>query len=269
MNAWQTLGFWDLKAGLLRLEIPPDAGVIVHTSVTAFGPIDGGVECLLDVLRASYAAVLAPTFTYKTMLVPEVGPPGNAMQYGSGADANRMAEFFSPDLPADRLMGALPEKLRLHPQARRSMHPILSFSGLGGPDAIASQTLEEPLAPVRLLAENNGWVLLLGVNHTVNTSIHYAERLAGRRQFTRWALTAQGVAECPGFPGCSDGFQALAPRLSGITHATIVGQALIQALPLVELIPIARQAGEQDPLALLCDNFYCERCQAVREGLKR
>ena len=132
-----------------------------------------------------------------------------------------------------------------------------------------SQTLAEPLAPVRLLAEKGGWVLLLGVNHTVNTSIHLAERLAGRMQFTRWALTAQGVVECPGFPGCSDGFEKLAPRLARVIHATLVGQALVQALPLAALIPIARQEFERDPLALLCDNFYCERCQAVREQVKR
>jgi aminoglycoside 3-N-acetyltransferase len=62
--------------------------------------------------------------------------------------------------------------------------------------------LDDPLAPVGALAEENGTVLLIGVNHTVNTSIHYAEKIAGRKQFIRWALTPQGVRECPGFPGC-------------------------------------------------------------------
>ena len=66
---------------------------------------------------------------------------------------------------------------------------------------MAVQTLAEPLAPIGALAQRGGWVLLLGVNQTVNTSLHYAERLAGRPQFTRWALTYEGVRECPQFPG--------------------------------------------------------------------
>ena len=68
-------------------------------------------------------------------------------------------------------------------------------------------------APVGALAEENGTVLLIGVNHTVNTSIHFAEKLAGRRQFIRWALTRDRVVECPGFPGDSEGFEILATDL--------------------------------------------------------
>jgi aminoglycoside 3-N-acetyltransferase len=261
-------GFDELKAGLARLEIPPDAPVIIHAALSAFGPVDGGARSLLEALQACFTSILAPTFTYKTMLVPEVGPPGNGMSYGSAADANRMAEFYSPDLPADRLMGVLPETLRLSPNAERSMHPILSFSGIGAGEYLQAQSLAEPLAPIRLLFEKEGWVLLLGVNQTVNTSIHYAEYLAGRKQFVRWALTQQGVVACPGFPGCSDGFETLSPKLAEISRVNQFGQAIIQAVPLAQLIPVARQMVAGDPLALLCENSYCERCQAVREMFK-
>jgi aminoglycoside 3-N-acetyltransferase len=210
-----------------------------------------------------------PTFTYKAMLTPEDGPANNAMVYGSGKDANRMAEFFTPEMPADRLMGAVAETLRRHPQASRSSHPILSFAGMNAEDAIRSQTLGEPLDPIRELMEAQGWVLLLGVNHTVNTSIHYAERLAGRKQFVRWALTAKGVQECPGFPGCSNGFQALEPHVEEITQRVSVGPAIIQALPLAQMVEIARALIVANPLALLCDRSDCERCQAVQDDVMK
>jgi len=40
----------------------------------------------------------------------------------------------------------------------------------------------------------------------------------------RWALTAEGVVECPGFPGCSQGFQALESDLEGVTRSANVGR---------------------------------------------
>ena len=63
-----------------------------------------------------------PTFTYKTMLTPLTGPEHNAITYGSGEAQNRMAEFFTPRMPADPLMGIIPETFRNH-AARRTLDP--------------------------------------------------------------------------------------------------------------------------------------------------
>lgn len=229
----------------------------------------GGAETVVAALLSLGSPLVMPTFTYKTIVIPQVGPGQNALSYGSGRDANRMAEFYRPDMPADRLMGRIPETLRKHPQARRSSHPILSFAGWKVDRALQDQSLDEPLAPIRVLVEEAGWVLLLGVNHTVNTSIHYGERLAGRRQFLRWALTPEGVVTCPGFPGCSDGFEALAPDLEKFTRRTRIGKASVLALPLQPLIEIVQQKIEGDPLALLCERDDCERCSALRCEIAR
>jgi aminoglycoside 3-N-acetyltransferase len=104
----------------------------------------------------------------------------------------------------------------------------------------------------------------MGVDHTVNTSIHYAERLAGRRQFLRWALTPKGVVECPGFPGCSAGFQAIAADMEKFTRQVQIGNALVQALPLKMLFKVVVARIKKDPLALLCQQEDCERCNAIR-----
>ncbi|MCJ7529735.1 MAG: AAC(3) family N-acetyltransferase, partial [Anaerolineales bacterium] len=126
----------------------------------------------------------------------------------------------------------------------------------------------DPLAPIGVLAESQAYVLLVGVNHTVNTSIHYAEKLAGRKQFLRWALTPAGVVACSGWPGTSSGFQQIAPHVEAITRRVQVGQSEIQAIPLVELINTAKALIEADPLALLPDESDGDlRARAVREDV--
>ncbi|HEX6033513.1 MAG TPA: AAC(3) family N-acetyltransferase, partial [Anaerolineales bacterium] len=192
--------------------------VIAHASLKPFGSIQGGAECVLKAMLASFASVLMPTHTYKTKVIPDVGPPNNGIVYGSGRDHNKMAQPFYLDMPADPLMGILPETLRCHPLAVRTAHPILSFAGVNAAYLLSMQTLEEPLAPIGALAEQDGWVVLINVDHTVNTSIHYAERRAGRKQFVRWALGEDRVVECPNYPGDSMGFQAIEEHIQSDTR---------------------------------------------------
>lgn len=262
------LSYRDILNGLKVLQIEPDRPVIVHSSLSAFGEVRGGAETLLGALLTAFNAVMMPAFTYKTMLVPEHGPEENALGYGDGKDLNRMAEFYTSGMPADPLMGVVAEKLRLLPQAHRSAHPILSFAGVGVSKALKTQTIADPLAPVGALAARGGWALLLGVDHSANTSIHYGERLAGRKQFVRWALTPRGVQECPGFPGCSDGFEALSGLVAGITRRVKIGQAQVRALPLEPMLETVQLVIKSDPLALLCSRPACQRCDAVRQAAR-
>jgi aminoglycoside 3-N-acetyltransferase len=257
-----------LLQGLRALGLPPAAPVIAHASLSAFGHVEGGALTLARALAAAFpAGLLMPAFTYKTMLIPETGPPDNALDYGLDFDRNRMAEFWRSDLPVDRLIGATAEALRGLPGAQRSTHPILSFCGVNAWRRLAAQTLEQPLAPIFSLRADGGWVLLLGVDHTANTSLHAAEALAGRRRFTRWVLTSAGVAACPNFPGCSDGFEAAAPVLAAHTRTAWVGAARLRALPLSALFSEIAPRLRADPGWLLCSHSYCARCAAVRLGL--
>lgn len=260
------LTFRDFSTALRRLRIDSSRPVIAHASLSAFGEVQGGADTLVGAVLTNFHTVMMPVFTYKTMVTPAVGPENNGIRYGSGQDSNLMAEIYHPDMPADRLMGCVPERLRQHPKAQRSNHPILSFAGVNAEQALASQTLHEPFNPLRACIQEKGWVLLLGVNHTVNTSIHYAEKLAGRKQFVRWALTRQGVVACQGWPGCSAGFQAIAPRLGKVARCEDVGRSQIQAVPLTRLMEVVCALLAEDPLALLCRQMDCGRCQAVRRS---
>ncbi|HEY3475906.1 MAG TPA: hypothetical protein VGK56_14945, partial [Anaerolineales bacterium] len=97
-----------------------------------------------------------------------------------------------------------------------------------------------------------------------NTSIHYAEKLAGRRQFIRWALADDRVVECPNYPGDSIGFDAIQPYLTADTRRVEIGEAFIHAIPLQRLFEVVQALIKKDPLALLCKRPDCERCNAVR-----
>jgi aminoglycoside 3-N-acetyltransferase len=222
------------------------------------------VRSVIGALTHLCGGIMMPTFTYNTMVVPEDGPENNGLAYGSRNEHNGLAELWSPDMHADPMMGVIPETLRQMDGAERSTHPVLSFAAIGLSEALATQSLEEPLAPIGWLADREGEVLLLGVDHTRNTAIHFGERRAGRKQLVRWALTPEGALECPNFPGDSDGFAAIAPRLAGVARFTSVGQAVLQRIPLRDLLHIVEGWIREDPQALLCARPECERCNSVR-----
>jgi aminoglycoside 3-N-acetyltransferase len=254
----------DFTAGFTKLDIDRTSPVIVHASLSAFGEIRGGGASMLDALLSSYDRIIMPVFTYKTMIIPEVGPPDNGINYGSGKDTNQNAEIYHPDMPADKMMGVLAESFRKRPDVQRSSHPILSFAGKTSQSILDGQMIHDPLLPIQNLVDQEGWVLLMGVDQTVNTSIHLGEKLAGRKQFIRWSLTADGIVACRGFPGCSYGFEALSPRLEEVISSARVGEAYIQAMPLFTLMEVVCGMLRENPLALLCERPDCQRCNEVR-----
>lgn len=263
----------ELLAGFGALPIRGQA-VIAHGSFKSLGQVQGGPRVVVDALVKTCGSLIMPTFTYQTMVTPLVGPPNNALDYAA-EERNRTrrdgvgtldALPFRHDTPADEEMGILAETLRQHAAANRSFHPILSFAGVNADFALGRQTIYDPFAPIGALAEKNGWALLIGVDHTVNTSIHYAEKLAGRKQFVRWALTRKRIVQCPNFPGDSAGFEEIAQYLEDDLVAVTIGEARIQAVQLNSLFDKVKLLLKQDPLALLCQRSQCVRCNEIRKS---
>src|SRR6266498_265509 len=259
------LGYDELKSAFQELGLA-NKPIIAHASLQPFGYIQNGADTVVQALSDSVQSLIMPTFTYKTMITPEVGPPNNGITYGIDGDLNKMAQPFTINMPADPMMGILPEALRNHPSAQRTSHPILSFAGLRADSVLGTQTLNEPLTPISALAEEDGWTVLINVDHSVNTSIHFAEKLAGRKQFLRWAIMENRVVECPNFPGDSSGFNAIATYIQPDTRRVNIGEAFIQAIPLRRLFEAVQELIKLDPLALLCQRTDCERCNAVRNA---
>lgn len=239
--------FSDLKTALTDLGLRKSL-VLVHAS----DALDA--ETLLNALLETTRGIITPTFTYKSVL--ETNSPKDVAQ----------AEAFHPDLPTDESLGKFPESLRKYPTAKRSAHPILSFAGIQTEAVLQTQTTYDPFAPIEALANQDGFVLLAGADHRADFSIHYGEKLAGRMQFIRWALTQNGIVECPSCPGDAEGFGVIAPFLEKYTRRVDVDGVYLQAIPLKEILQVAVKKIHEDPYAFLCGRPECELCEAVRWG---
>jgi aminoglycoside 3-N-acetyltransferase len=102
---------------------------------------------------------------------------------------------FDPRVTPTRWIGRIPEVFRTLPGVRRSAHPASSFSARG-PNArkiVARHPLDHCLgerSPLARLYDLRAHVLLLGVDHRRNTSLHLAEyraRYPGKREIEQGA----------------------------------------------------------------------------------
>lgn len=245
--------FLNLKSALSDLSLSKRR-VLVHASPVL------DADALLESLLETTSGFITPTFTPKSLLPLDYHP------VHTKAEVSSLAQAFTPSTPADEAFGDFAERVRNHSKAKRSLHPVLSFAGIGADALINSQTLPEPYAPIVALAEEEGVILLAGMDQRVNFSIHYGEKIAGRMQFIRWALTEKGVIECPYFPGDSEGFNAIALTIKPITRQTEVDGITLQAIPAKDLLRAVVNKIHEDAYTLLCGRPDCERCEAVRWG---
>jgi aminoglycoside 3-N-acetyltransferase len=262
------LTYRSLTQAFGQLDMQPGGMLLAHVADDFAAQVGGGADTVLGALLASTAGLLMPAFTLRCQVVPEVGPADNGLDYRAQHDLSQQAEFFRPQLSVDANLGKVAEALRQKQGATRSMHPLLSFCGWQADELLTAQSLESPLAPLAQLAACDGDILLLGAGQRDNVAIHYAEAMAGRRQFIRWALTPAGVRQCPGMPGCAEGFEALEPRLTGIGRSLELTGRPAQLLPLRDLVHAVVGWIRQDPRALLCTRADCAACAAVRASVR-
>ncbi|MDP2965549.1 MAG: AAC(3) family N-acetyltransferase [Pelolinea sp.] len=262
------ISYHDIATGLQDLGLNRSTPVLAHISLANLGEVKGGLNTVTGALLATVDNVMMPSFTFSTMVIPESGPEENLMVYGSGRETNLAAEVFSHDLPSDMPDSEASEALRGYPGVYRSGHPVFSFTGLGLDVALVNHPAEDPYAPISELRKLDGWVLLMGAEPSANFSVHYAEKLAGRKQFTHWALSAEGIHEIPHYPGCSDGFHKLHYYMQEELHTVRVADSYWHAMKVDTLLNVAVALIKEDAFALLCNNLNCPRCNLERASIK-
>ena len=151
-----------------------------------------------------------------------------------------------------RSVGAVPECFRSYPGAVRSRHPTYSFAAWGA-DAeavVADHPYEDGLgeaSPLGAVYDRDGSVLLLGVGHAVDTSLHLAEYRAAfpkERASHRVPVLQDGertMVELEDIEISSDDFEALGAafeREVGLT-AGDVGAATARLTPQRPLVEFA------------------------------
>lgn len=170
-----------LVADLRRLGVRPGDVLMVHASLKAIGPVEGGGQAVAEALLAA------------------VGPEGSLMGYASWdrspyeetLNGRVLDEATRRDWPAFDPetagvypgFGQLNDCLRRLPGARRSAHPDASMVAVGAAAnwLVRPHRLGQALgpgSPLERFVKLDGRVLLLGAGPDAVTVLHYAEALA-------------------------------------------------------------------------------------------
>ncbi len=158
--------------------------VVVHTSMSKMGWIAGGpvavIRALQRVLTPS-GTLMMPTFTTDNTDPAYWQHPPVPAHWLPIIRAE--APAYEPAFTPTRKMGVVAELFRTLPGVLRSNHPIGSLAAAGAQAAYLTgdhRLTEEfgPTSPLGRLYELDGYVMLIGVGHGNNTSLHMAETRA-------------------------------------------------------------------------------------------
>jgi aminoglycoside 3-N-acetyltransferase len=170
-----------IAADLGRLGVRPGSVLVVHSSLSALGWVCGGaqavVEGLLDALGPDGTLVVPAHTAGNSDPAGWTNPPVPEAWWPEIRE--RMPGFHPQSSPGHR-MGAIADLVRTWPGALRSGHPQVSFAAVGphaaaitGGHALDSGFGER--SPLARVHELDGDVLLLGIGHGSNSSLHLAE----------------------------------------------------------------------------------------------
>jgi aminoglycoside 3-N-acetyltransferase len=240
-----------IERELRALGVREGGVLLVHTSFRAVRPVEGGPLGLIRSLRA----VLGPA---GTLVMP-------AMTDG--------ATMFDPHSTPTDGMGITAELFWRQPGVLRSTHPGGSFAAEGPLAALicAPQPLSPPHgpdSPVGRVHDLDGQVLLLGVEHSEDTTLHLAEALAAVpysvshpcvveiEGVTQTVMVAETDHCCRGFRIADDWLRA-----RGLQREAPIGSAHARLCGARDLVAVASEHLAADPLIFLCPRGTgCEEC---------
>jgi len=261
----------DVQSALRSLGLSEHC-LCVHSSLRSFGWVEGGAQTVVDSVLAEGCTLLVPTFTeFQVSPPPHLRPARNGWNYAQGTAAEEDAGVvYSCEMTevAEEDMGATPAAVLRMPQRIRGNHPLCSFAAVGplAEELIRGQAPLDVNAPLRVLAEAGGFVVLMGVGLEAMTLLHLAEQRAGRVLFRRWANGSGGQVIEVETGGCSDGFHKMQDLLSPLNREARVGDSRWQVFPAVDALEVASEAIRRDPAITHCGVSPCRCDDAVQGG---
>ena len=249
-----------LKHDFEKLGVRPGMTLLVHTSLKSVGEVCGGpvaVILALEELLTEKGTLVMPTFnTNLTDPAKWTAPPVKQSQIQSVLDE---MPPFDVEFTPTRGMGCVSETFRTQTGVTRSPHPHLSVAAWG---KHAKHLCEEhPLkyglgeeSPLARMYELGGYVLLLGVGHDNNTSMHLAEydsrknesRLVQKAPMIvdgtrRWVEFDEIDLDNSDFTEIGESFEAHTEEV----HVGRVGNAVARFMPQVSLVDYAKNYMSQ------------------------
>ena len=248
----------SLLTDLRALGVEAGMTLLVHSSLSAVADwVVGGASAVILALEAA------------------IGPEGTLVMPTQSGELSDPANWqhppvpphwwelirqemppFRPDLTETRSMGRIPETFRKQDDVLRSNHPQTSFAAWGKAAHVvtADHALDDELgerSPLARIYDLAGSVLLLGVGHDRNTSLHLAEYRAtfpGKRRLSAAApilvdgqrqwVTFQGIElDEADFPQIGAAFA----ETTGLVRQGKVGQATALLMPQRPLVDFAVQ----------------------------
>lgn len=222
--------------------------------------MDGGPAGLIEALREALA------------------PGGTLVMPSWGGDDER--PFDPATTPAARDLGVVTDTFWRLPGVVRSAHPF-AFAA-AGPEAarVTADPLplppHQPASPAGRVHDLDGQVLLLGVEHDANTTLHLAELLAGVPYRTPKHCTVLGAdgrpvrVEYGENDHCCQRF-ALADewlRARGLQREGPVGRATARLMCSRDVVAVAREHLARDPLVFLHEaGSGCAECDEARQSV--
>ena len=171
----------SLSSKLRECGLAPGQTVLVHLAMSKLGWVVGGAEAvvlaLLDAVGTD-GTLMMPAYSNNNTDPSEWQYPPAPEEWWPILRANTPA--YNPRTTPSRGLGVVPELFRTWPGTVRSEHPAFSLAA-HGPNAsylVAGHALEEDSgdrSPLGKLYDLDGHVLLLGVDHFNNSSLHLAE----------------------------------------------------------------------------------------------
>ena len=256
----------SLAADLRALGVEEGMTLIVHSAMSSLGWVAGGAQAVIEALQRAVGpagTLVMPTHTAH-LSEPSCwrNPPAPESWWGA---IRAEMPAFDPDATPVYGMGAVPETFRRMAGVRRSLHPHASFAAWGAhAERVRAghgerpEALGEPLgdaSPIGRVYELGGYVLLLGVTHENNTSLHLAEyranygpkpvetcwapiRVDGER---RWASYVDISFDTDDFERIGEEFE----RGTGLARIGRAGLATARLLPQRPLVDFAVRWMEQ------------------------
>jgi aminoglycoside 3-N-acetyltransferase len=251
----ESLDTLRLQLAFTALGVPRGAVVMVHSSLSAFGAVEGGAHAVVDALRhcvGESGTMVVPTFTPQvcTPFPPEVGLGDPEM-----APGRLQAPLYHDALPTP--MGAVSSALLAYPERLRGRHPQASVAALGR--HAKAITADQPLvyalgkhSPFDKMYSLGAYILLLGVGHNRNSFLHYAESLVPhhRTKLRRFPYEDQGERVWMEALDVGDDNGKYFPRLgaeadaAGLIRSSLIGQARCQLMESVPFVDFARSRLE-------------------------